>query len=126
MTQLNQVYKCEVCGNIVQVLHTGRGQLVCCGKPMVLQQEKLQDAGYEKHVPVVEASPGSVTVRVGSVPHPMEDKHFIEWIELESDGVVQRKFLQPGNAPSATFCATGDKVNVRAYCNIHGLWQATK
>lgn len=126
MTQLNQVYKCEICGNIVVVVHTGRGQLVCCGKPMVLQEGKAQDTGYEKHVPVIDAAQDRVTVRVGSVPHPMEDKHFIEWIELESDGVTQRKFLQPGDTPSATFCAASAKINVRAYCNIHGLWQASR
>lgn len=123
MTQLHQVYRCEVCGNMVVMVHAGRGQLVCCGKPMVLMPEKTEDAGYEKHVPVIEAEGDRVTVRVGSTPHPMEEKHYIEWIELEADGVSQRVFLGPGQEPVARFCATGRKLGARAYCNIHGLWK---
>ncbi|MEW5762908.1 MAG: desulfoferrodoxin [Bacillota bacterium] len=123
MTQLHQVYRCEVCGNMVVLVHTGRGQLVCCGKPMVLQQEKTEDAGREKHVPVIEVRENEVVVRVGSVPHPMEEKHYIEWIELTADGVTQRKFLAPGDEPAASFCVRGQNLSARAYCNIHGLWR---
>jgi len=124
MTQLNQIYKCEVCGNIVEVLHTGVGELVCCGEPMKLMVENTVDAAKEKHVPVIEKSGNKVTVKVGSVAHPMEEKHFIEFIEVMADGKVYRKFLKPGEAPEATFEVTAAKVSAREYCNLHGLWKA--
>jgi len=123
MTERRQIYKCEICGNIVEVLHTGRGQLVCCGQPMVLYRENSVDAAQEKHVPVVERVDGGLKVRVGSVPHPMEEKHYIEWIEIIADGRVYRKFLNPGDAPEASFDVKGEKVAARAYCNLHGLWK---
>lgn len=124
MTQLNQIYKCEVCGNIVEVLHTGKGELVCCGQPMKLMTENTVDAAKEKHVPVIEKSGNKVTVKVGSVAHPMEEKHYIEFIELMADGKVYRKFLKPGEAPEATFEVTAAQVTAREYCNLHGLWKA--
>ncbi len=124
MTELNQVYKCEICGNIVEVLHTGVGELVCCGKPMVLQQEKTGDQGMEKHVPVIEKTPEGVKVKVGSVPHPMEEAHHIEWIEMVADGRVYRKALQPGDAPEAEFCVAATSIAAREYCSIHGLWKS--
>jgi len=124
MTQLNQIYKCEICGNIVEVLHTGGGQLVCCGQPMNLLEENTTDAAQEKHVPVIEKSGNQVTVTVGSVEHPMEEKHFIEFIELLADGKVYRKFLKPGEKPVATFEITAENISAREFCNLHGLWKA--
>jgi superoxide reductase len=124
MTQLNQIYKSEICGNIVEVLHTGVGELVCCGEPMKLLVENTVDASKEKHVPVIEKSGNKVTVKVGSVAHPMEEKHYIEFIELMADGKVYRKFLKPGEAPEATFEVTAAKLTAREYCNLHGLWKA--
>ncbi len=124
MTKQNQVYKCDVCGNIVEVLHAGAGELVCCGQPMTLLKENTTDAATEKHVPVIEKSGSSITVTVGSVEHPMEEKHYIEWIELLADGKVSRKFLKPGEKPQAVFEITAEKVQAREYCNLHGLWKA--
>ncbi|MBN3036840.1 MAG: desulfoferrodoxin [Candidatus Diapherotrites archaeon] len=122
MTELRQVYKCNVCGNIVEVLHAGVGELVCCGQPMQLLDEKTQDKGMEKHVPVIERSGDVVRVKVGSVPHPMEEAHYIEWVELVADGVVHRKFLKPGDAPEAEFHVSARELSAREYCNVHGLW----
>lgn len=123
MVERLEVYKCEVCGNIVEVLHGGAGQLVCCGQPMKLQIEKTEDQGKEKHVPVVENIEKGMKVMVGSVPHPMEESHFIEWVEIDTEDGVLRKYLKPGVAPEAEFeCATEEKV-VREYCSIHGLWK---
>jgi superoxide reductase len=123
MTQRLEVYKCEVCGNIVEVLHAGEGQLVCCQQPMKLYRENTVDAAKEKHVPVIEKTEGGFKVKVGSVPHPMEVKHYIEWIELIADGRVYRQFLKPGDAPEATFTLAAEKVTAREYCNVHGLWK---
>ncbi len=125
MAQKLEVYKCELCGNIVEVLHGEKGELVCCGKPMVLQKENTVDAAKEKHVPVAERTAGGVTVKVGEVPHPMEEKHYIEWVEVVSDGKAYLQFLKPGEAPEATFNIASDQVTARAYCNLHGHW-ATK
>lgn len=124
MTELLQIYKCEVCGNIVEVLHTGKGELVCCGQPMKLFEENTVDASQEKHVPVIEKTENGLKVKVGSDPHPMEEKHYIEWIEVISDGKTCRKFLNPGEAPEATFDLKAENVTAREYCNIHGLWKA--
>ena len=126
MTEMNQVYKCEICGNIVEVLHAGKGQLVCCGQPMKHMEARLTEGeGYEKHLPVIEVGDGVVKVKVGGVPHPMMEKHWIEWIALDTDKGVHRKFLKPGDEPEAVF-RTGDKVlQAREYCNLHGHW-ATK
>jgi superoxide reductase len=123
MTQLMQVYKCTICGNIVLVLHAGGGTLVCCGKPMELQLEKTSDIGQEKHVPVIERTPNGIRVKVGSVPHPMEEKHYIEWIEVTADGATCRKFLKPGDKPEAEFAIKADIISAREYCNLHGLWK---
>jgi superoxide reductase len=124
MVKLKEVYKCTICGNIVEVVHSGTGELVCCGQPMEMLTEKLQDAGNEKHVPMIEKTPTGVKVKVGSVPHPMEEKHYIEWIELHADGVVYRKFLKPLDKPEAEFCVTAKQLSARDYCNIHGLWKS--
>ena len=123
MTKRMQVYKCEKCGNIVEVLHTGAGTLVCCNQPMTLLEENTTDAAQEKHVPVIEKVKGGYTVKVGSVPHPMEEKHFIEWVELIADDEIYRRFLKPGEAAEATFHVTADTVSAREYCNLHGLWR---
>lgn len=124
MVQLMQVYKCEHCGNIVEVVGAGSGTLVCCGKDMTLLTENTVDASKEKHVPVIEKSGSKVTVKVGSVTHPMEEKHFIQFIELIADGQIYRKFLKPGEQPVAVFEVAADKVSAREYCNLHGLWKA--
>ena len=124
MAERNQVYKCEVCGNIIEVLHGGKGELVCCGQPMVLQVENTVDAAKEKHVPVIEKTPEGFKVKVGEVAHPMEEKHFIEWIEILADGKSYRKYLKPGDTPEAEFCIKADKVTAREYCNVHGFWKA--
>lgn len=124
MTERRQIYRCNVCGNIVEVLHAGVGQLVCCGRPMELLKEKTEDVGMEKHVPLIEKTEKAVKVRVGSTPHPMEEKHYIEWIEVIADGVTHRKFLKPGDKPEADFEVKADKIEAREYCNIHGLWKA--
>ncbi len=123
MTERLQIYKCGVCGNIVEVLHEGAGELVCCGEPMKLYVKNTVDAAKEKHVPVIEKAEGGFKVKVGSVPHPMEVKHYIEWIELIADGKAYRQFLKPGEAPEATFTLKAEKVAAREYCNLHGLWK---
>jgi superoxide reductase len=118
-----EIYKCSVCGNMVEVVFVGGGELVCCGKPMVLQKENTVDAAKEKHVPVIEKTADGVKVKVGAVPHPMEEKHYIQWIELLADGKAYRQFLKPGEAPSAVFSLAAETVTAREYCNIHGLWK---
>ena len=118
-----QVYKCNICGNIVEVLHGGAGELVCCGEPMELLDEKTADATTEKHVPVIEKVDGGYKIKVGSVPHPMEEKHYIEWIELLADGKAYRQFLQPGKPAEAVFNVEAATVSAREYCNVHGLWK---
>jgi superoxide reductase len=124
MTELNQIYKCSVCGNIVEVVHASVGQLFCCNKPMDLLKENTTDAAVEKHVPVVEKTDSGVKVTVGSVAHPMEDAHYIEWIEVIADGRSYKKFLKPGDEPKAEFNITADEIIVREYCNLHGLWKS--
>jgi superoxide reductase len=123
MAEKLQIYKCDICGNIVEVLHGGEGQLVCCGEPMKLLDEKTADEGKEKHVPVIEKVDGGYEVTVGSVPHPMEEKHYIEWIELLAGGRAYRQFLKPGDAPKAVFKVDAESVSAREHCNVHGLWK---
>ena len=123
MAKKLQIYKCMKCGNIVEVLHGGAGELVCCGEPMALLEEKTADAATEKHVPVIEKIDGGYKVKVGTVSHPMEEKHFIEWIELLADGKAYRQFLEPGNEPEAVFNVQADSVSAREHCNVHGLWK---
>ena len=143
MVELNQVYKCNICGNIVQVNFASGGTLVCCGESMQLLKENTADASLEKHVPVIETTENhefsesqksmisvktvnGFKVKVGSVPHPMEDKHYIQWIELIADGKSYKEFLKPGMKPEAEFCVKASKVIAREYCNLHGLWKAEK
>ncbi len=124
MAQQLEVYKCGVCGNIIEVLHGGAGEMSCCAAPMQLMSENTVDAAKEKHVPVIEIGAASITVKVGSVAHPMEESHYIEWIELVADGKAYRQFLKPGEQPVATFPITAKQVTVREYCNLHGHWSA--
>ena len=123
MAEKLEVYKCNVCGNIVEVLHGGQGELVCCGQPMVKLVENTVDAAKEKHVPVVEKVDAGVKVKVGEVAHPMEEKHFIEWIEVIADGKAYRQFLNPGETPEVTFNVEAEQITAREYCNLHGLWK---
>ncbi len=119
-----EVYKCSICGNIVEIMHGGAGALVCCSQNMDLMSENTVDAAVEKHVPVIEMGNGTITVKVGSVAHPMEEAHYIEWVELVADGKVYRQFLNPGEAPEATFDLTATSVTAREFCNLHGHWAA--
>jgi superoxide reductase len=123
MTERLQIYKCEKCGNIVEVLHAGPGELVCCEQPMKLFTENTVDAAKEKHVPVIEKTASGYKVKVGEVAHPMEDKHYIEWVQILADGSAFRVFLDPGGKPEATFDIQAAKVAAREFCNLHGLWR---
>ena len=123
MIERTQVYKCPICGNIVEVLEAGGGILVCCGKPMDQLIGNTTDAALEKHVPVIEAIEGGYKVVVGSVTHPMLDEHYIQWIELVTENSVLRKFLKPGEAPEAVFLTEEKTLYAREYCNLHGLWK---
>jgi len=125
MTEQKQIYKCEICGNIIEVLHPGADALVCCGEPMKLIKENTVDAALEKHVPVIEKTKNGFKVKVGSIPHPMLLEHYIEWIELIADGRSYRQFLSPGQKPEAEFCIKAEKVEAREYCNLHGLWKSS-
>jgi len=124
MAEKLEVYKCGICGNIVEVVHGAGGTLVCCGQDMVLQKENTTDAAQEKHVPIIEKTADGFKVKVGSVAHPMEEKHYIEWVEIIADGTAYRKFLSPGDAPEAEFKLAADKIIAREYCNVHGHWKA--
>ena len=123
-TERLQVYQCDLCGNIVEVVHAAAGKLVCCGQPMSLLTENTTDAAQEKHVPVIEKVDGGIKIKVGSVAHPMEDDHYIEWIEAIVDGKVLIQFLSPGDVPEAIFPIAGEQVTARAFCDLHGLWKA--
>jgi len=124
MTKRLQIYKCEVCGNMVEIIHEGAGELVCCDQPMKLMEENTTDAALEKHVPVIEKTEDGIKVKVGSVPHPMQEEHYIEWIELIADGRAYRQFLNPGEEPEAVINVEAQSVTAREYCNIHGLWKS--
>ena len=125
MTKLRQIYKCNICGNIIEVLHEGVGELVCCGESMELMDEKTDDSSTEKHVPYIEKTEKGVLVKVGqNQDHPMEEKHYIEWIQVIADGVSYRKFLKPGLKPQAEFEIKANNLWAREYCNIHGLWKS--
>ena len=123
MAEKLEIYKCEVCGNIVEMVHGGKGELVCCGQPMKRFIENTVDAAKEKHVPVKEKIAGGLKVKVGSVPHTMEEKHYIEWVEIVAGDKAYRQFLKPGEAPEAFFPVEGE-FTAREYCNLHGLWKS--
>ena len=124
MGEVKQVFKCNVCGQIIEVLHSGAGELVCCNRPMELLKEHNTDAGNEKHLPIIEVTEQGVRVSVGSVQHSMEEQHYIEWIQLIADGKAYRKFLKPGDSPAAEFCVKAKSIVAREYCTIHGLWSS--
>lgn len=123
MTELRQVYKCDICGNMVEVVHKAGGTLVCCGKPMSLKEENSVDASNEKHLPVIEKIEGGVKVKVGEVEHPMAEDHYIEWIEIHTENKVYREYLNPGQKPEAVFMVEEEVLYAREYCNLHGLWK---
>lgn len=118
-----EIYKCTVCGNIVEVLSGGAGALTCCGQSMQKLEAQTADAANEKHVPVIEKIDGGIKVKVGSVPHPMTDEHYIEWIAVDADGKTCRRFLKPGDEPEAIFKVDADSVTAREHCTVHGLWK---
>ena len=118
-----EIYKCELCENMVEVIRAGKGSLVCCGKPMVLMTENTVDAAKEKHIPVVEKVAGGFKVKVGSVAHPMEEKHYIEWVQIVDGDMTSRKFLKPGEAPEVEFKSDAASVVAREFCNLHGVWK---
>lgn len=125
MVEIKEIYKCNICGNIVEVVHGGAGELICCGEPMELLKEKTEDSSVEKHVPFIEKTPTGVLVKIGqNAKHPMENEHHIEWIELIADEKSYLKYLKPGDKPEAEFCITADKIQAREHCNIHGLWKS--
>ncbi|MCB8815853.1 desulfoferrodoxin [Desulfosporosinus shakirovi] len=127
MTNLRELYVCSICGNVIEVVNLGASSLVCCNKPMEKLEAGTKDASLEKHVPVIEEINGGIKVKVGSVAHPMEEKHSIRFIEVLTKDQVLRAELEPGQAPEAYFLvAVDDVVEVREYCNIHGLWKAGK
>ena len=126
MAQISEIYQCETCGIIIEVLHAGESELACCGQSMKLMIEKTKkDEGNEKHVPVKEVTEENTMVKVGSIPHPMEEEHSIEWIELENKDKkkICRKTLKPGEEPEAKFCAKTENSKAKCYCNVHGLWK---
>lgn len=125
MAKFLEVYKCATCGNLLEVMYGGDGELVCCEQPMKLMKEGTTDGAKEKHVPVIEKTSNGYKVQVGAVPHPMESTHWIQWVELVADGISYTRFLNPGDAPEAEFCiAEAKNVVAREYCNIHGHWKA--
>ncbi|MFA5887759.1 MAG: desulfoferrodoxin [Candidatus Nanoarchaeia archaeon] len=124
MDKINDIYRCNVCGHIIEIVKAGAGQLVCCNQPMELLKENSTDAAKEKHVPVVEKTKEGFKVKIGSVPHPMEEKHYIQWIEAIADGVSYKAFLKPGDKPEAEFCVKAKSIIAREYCNLHGLWKS--
>ncbi len=131
MTEIKQIYKCNICGNIVEVLHAGVGEIVCCNQPMELLYAKVKDEGTEKHLPVIEELPANicqnkdgVKIKVGETIHPMEEQHYIEWIEINTfEAKSGKKFLKPGDKPMVDFYTRMKVAKVRAYCNVHGLWE---
>ncbi|AYD40841.1 desulfoferrodoxin [Clostridium fermenticellae] len=123
MTEIKQIYKCEVCGNVIEVVHQGKGTLICCGREMKLMDENTVDASHEKHVPVIEKIQDGVYVKVGEQEHSMEDGHYIEWIEVHTPNKICRKYLRPNEKPEAIFKVDSEVLCAREYCNVHGLWR---
>ena len=127
MTEEKQVYRCNICGNITEILHLGAGKLVCCGNEMQLLKEKTEGTGAEKHIPVIEKTDNGIKVKVGSLSHPMEENHCIEWIEVIANDKIYRKVLKPGDKPEAEFKIDVNDINevsAREYCSIHSLWKS--
>ena len=126
MTQKREIYKCKICGNIVEVLHNGVGTLVCCGQPMNLMKEKTEEEGNEKHIQIISENEEAVNVKVSSVEHPMTEEHYIEWIEISTEKGESKKFLTPDDKPEANFPVKDKNLKTREYCNIHGLWSGNE
>ncbi len=124
MAERRDIYECTLCGNIIEVLHGGDGELVCCDEPMKKLVAKKADVGREKHVPVIEKADGVITVKIGSILHPMEEKHYIDWVELIADGKSYRQYLKPGDKPEAVFAINAQQISAREYCTIHSLWES--
>ncbi len=122
--KLNEIYKCNLCGNVVEIAGVGGGQLVCCGQPMTLQNENTVEASKEKHIPIFEKANGKIQIKVGSVAHPMEEKHYIEWIEIITEKCIIRRYLKHGDKPEAELPTCCNNFSVRAFCNLHGLWKS--
>ena len=122
MAERLEIYKCEVCGNIVEILHGGKGQLYCCGKPMLLLPEKTEDEGREKHIPVIENTETGRVIKVGAIPHPMLENHYIEWLDVVTEHCVKRHFFLPGDEPRIEMKCDCKIIKVREHCNVHGLW----
>lgn len=124
MAEIKDIYRCNVCGHIIEVIHEGAGTLVCCDQDMEKLEAKTEDQGQEKHVPVIEKTEDGFLVKVGDVPHPMEEKHHIEWIQAIIGDKAYRKFLKAGEKPEMEVkCEESDEVELREYCNVHGLWK---
>lgn len=124
MTNSKEIYKCEICGNIIEVLHSGQGELICCNQPMKLQAPNTKDAAIEKHVPQIQELSEGVLIQIGEQEHPMTEEHFIEWIEIQTVNRSHKTFLESGQKPEAIFAIAKNKITkVRAYCNLHGLWE---
>ena len=124
MTKLRELYRCEICGNIVEIVYEGAPALICCGKPMIKLEAKTKDEGREKHVPVIEKADSGIKVKIGSIEHPMEEKHYIKFIEILLKDRIMRKELEPGQAPETKCCASkSDVIEAREFCTIHGLWK---
>ena len=121
---MKKYFKCNLCGNIIELTHEGGGSLVCCNQPMNILTENTQDAAVEKHVPIIEKTETGVRVIVGEIEHPMEDAHYIQWIEIVTEKKSYRKFLQPGDTPVAEFIVQEEVLYAREYCNLHGLWKS--
>ncbi len=119
---MSEIYKCDVCGQVIQVLNKSAGTLVCCNKPMRLLQEKTIDAGSEKHVPIIKQEGSNVEVRIGSIPHPMTTEHYIQWIKIITTREEQLIKLKPGDEPIINTTINGEIIKVNAYCNKHELW----
>jgi superoxide reductase len=126
MAKRLDVYRCELCGHIIEIVNKGEGTLVCCGQNMTFLSENSRDAAVEKHVPVIEISSDGIKVKVGQVAHPMTEEHLIQWIEVIVDDKICRSWLKPGDAPEAFFKLSGSKISAREYCNLHGHWKATE
>ena len=125
MAKIKEVYKCNACGNVVEVFAGGDGQMECCNQAMVLLAENTVDAAKEKHVPVIEKTDGGFKVKVGEVAHPMEADHYIQFIELNCDCGSCIVTLKPNDAPEVEFkCGCSGEVSARELCNKHGLWKA--
>jgi superoxide reductase len=127
MTEKKQIYRCNICGNIIEVLQIGTGELNCCNQAMKILKEKTGDIGPEKHIPIIEKTDAGVKIKVGKLPHPMKDEHCIEWVEIISDNRIYRNYLLPGDPPEVEFDVKIEDINqvrARQYCSIHGLWKS--